>query len=135
MLLIHVITSDTMYNITARHSTAQLITARDALKLVRRMWPHWSARGMRAEWALLGYHGRVLVSTRVQELKSPPCGGQAQIKAGSAAQGIGSLGAERRWRVLLHDGICPSAVSIALSGVPARKNSTAQHSTARRSTV
>ena len=69
--------------------------ARDALKLVRRMWPHRSARGMRArpEWALLGYHSRVLVSTRVQELKSPPCGGQAQIKAGSAAQGIGSLGA------------------------------------------
>merc|ERR1711966_8216 len=68
--------------------------ARDALKLVRRMWPHRSARGMRArpEWALLGYHGRVLVSTRGQELEAPPLWGQAQIKAGSAAQGIGSLG-------------------------------------------
>ena len=58
------------------------IVARDALKLVRRMWPHRSARGMRArpEWALLGYHGRVLVSTRVQELKSPPVGPGADKK-------------------------------------------------------
>ena len=31
-------------------------------------------------------------------------------------------GRPRRWRVLLHDEICPSAVSIALSGVPARNN-------------
>ena len=31
----------------------------------------------------------------MQELKSPPCGGQAQMKAGTAAQGIGSLGARR----------------------------------------
>ncbi len=48
--------------------------ARDALKLVRRMWPHRFARGLcaRPEWALLGYHGRVLVSARVQELKSLP---------------------------------------------------------------
>ena len=48
--------------------------ARDALKLVRRMWPHRFARGLcaRPEWALWGYHGRVLVSARVQELKSLP---------------------------------------------------------------
>ena len=52
----------------------------------------WHARA-RSERALLGYHGRVLVSARMQELKSPPVGGQAQLKAGAAAQGIGSLGA------------------------------------------
>ena len=57
------------------------------------------ARGLRArpEWALQGgYQSRVLGKTRVQELKSPPpVGGQAQMKAGTAAQGIGSLGARR----------------------------------------
>ena len=42
-----------------------------------------------------GYQSRVLGKTRLQELKSPPCGGQAQMKAGTAAQGIGSLGARR----------------------------------------
>ena len=36
--------------------------------------PHRFARGLCAcpEWALWGYHGRVLVSARVQELKSLP---------------------------------------------------------------
>ena len=96
--------------------------ARDALKLVRRMWPHRSARGLRArpEWALLGYHGRVLVSTRVQELKTPLWGPGAD-KSRFCGPGDRLPGRPRRWRVLLHDGICPSAVSIALSGVPARK--------------
>ena len=96
--------------------------ARDALKLVRRMWPHRSARGMRArpERALLGYHGRVLVSTRVQELKSPPPVGPGADKSRFGGPGDRLPGHPRRWRVLLHDGICPSAVSIALSGVPAK---------------
>ena len=96
--------------------------ALDALKLVRRMWPHRSARGLRArpEWALLGYHGRVLVSTRVQELKTPLWGPGAD-KSRFCGPGDRLPGRPRRWRVLLHDGICPSAVSIAPSGVPARK--------------
>ena len=99
------------------------LLARDALKLVRRMWPHRSARGLRArpEWALLGYHGRVLVSTRVQELKTPLWGPGAD-KSRFCGPGDRLPGRPRRWRVLLHDGICPSAVSIALSGVPARKH-------------
>ena len=86
------------------------------------MWPHRSARGMRArpEWALLGYHGRVLVSTRVQELKSPLWGPGAD-KSHFCGPGDRLPGRPRRWRFLMHDGICPSALSIALSGVPARK--------------
>ena len=86
-----------------------------------------TARGMRArpERALLGYHGRVLVSTRVQERKSPLCGGPGADKSRFCGPGDRLPGRPRRWRVLLHDGICPSAVSIALSGVPARNNYTA----------
>ena len=43
----------------------------------------------------MGYRCRVLASARLQELKSPMGGGQAQMKAGTAAQGTGSLGARK----------------------------------------
>ena len=65
------------------------------------------ARGLRArpEWALQGgYQSRVLGKTRVQELKSPPCGGPGADEGRYCGPGDRLPGRPPRgWRVLLHD--------------------------------
>ena len=69
--------------------------ARDALKLVRRMWPHRFARGLcaRPEWDPVGLPWPGPGFGQGSGTEVPPCEGQAQLKAGAAAQGVGYLGA------------------------------------------
>ena len=83
--------------------------ARDALKLVRRMWPHRSARGMRARarngpcWVTIdGFWFRPGCRNW-----SPPLWGPGPDKSRFCGPGDRLPGRPRRWRVLLHDGICP----------------------------
>ena len=95
--------------------------AQDALKLVRRMWPHRSARGMRAPgmgpvglpWPGPGFDQGA--GTEVAPLWGPGADKNSALRPRGSAP-LAPAG----WRVLLDDGTCPSAVSIALSGVPAK---------------
>ena len=88
---------------------------------VYRMWPHRSAHGMRARsgpcWVTIaGSWFRPGAGT-----EDHPVWGPGADKSRFCSPGDRLPGRPRRWRVLLHDGICPSALSIALSGVPARE--------------